>query len=94
MCPFPESPAVPVVFGGSGLRVWQSVGADLEGGEPPCNVFRAGRETGGKRRDPKRPFLPNPSNFGSRQCCAPGSGDVLGQSGTNRDKPVDTARKT
>src|SRR4051812_7618601 len=46
-----------------------------------------------KRSDPVA-VLPNPSYYGTQPRCAPGAGELLGQMGWNREKPVDDPRKT
>ena len=67
---------------------------DLEPGERRCNVFGAGRDADERAERSAAAVLPNPSNYGTRSCCVPGPGEVLGQMGWNREKPVDELRKT
>jgi hypothetical protein len=66
----------------------------LEPRERACNVFRAGRDADERAERSAAAVLPNPKNYGSQSCCAPGSRDVLGQKDTNREKPVDTVQTT
>jgi hypothetical protein len=59
----------------------------LEPGERRCNVFRAGREA--DNRAPAKSF-----ELRNAAMLRAWGGEVLGQMGWNREKPVDELRKT
>src|SRR3954451_2292414 len=80
-------------FPGADLGRRETLVPDLEPEEGRGNVFRAGRDADNQTERSAVAVLPNPSNFGPQSCCVPGPGEVLGQMGWNREKPVDTVQK-